>query len=368
MLTLPGDETAEHVISAPGSYYLSGDVAVSKSDGIRIAASHVTLDLAGFGVVRTFGGGGNGIVGVAGTSAVSIANGYVRGFGFQFGIMMSATDRVVVRRVAIENCSALGIWLGNYGSVSDSSVTNCFNGISLGFSGRAVRSVVMGGSGFSGISGGANVVLENCAVYGVRGWGIWLGASATVRDCLVAGGVGLSQSTGGISVGEGSLVVGCVVRSNTTEAAQPTGNTGRGIQVGRGSTVRHCTVTRNSGDGIYGVEYCVIADNHVSENGGGTDTATNFQGHGIRVLTQGSVGRAVIENNRLMGNQSGISISGSNNTIVGNHVLGSRFNSFDIGAGNKVAPIATPPNSTAIAGETGGAGLGTTNPWANFAY
>jgi hypothetical protein len=46
----------------------------------------------------------------------------------------------------------------------------------------------------------------------------------------------------------------------------------------------------------------------------------------------------------------------------------SNTNPYDIVAGNKVGVILIPPNSAAIIGNTGGTGVGTTDPWANFTY
>ena len=38
------------------------------------------------------------------------------------------------------------------------------------------------------------------------------------------------------------------------------------------------------------------------------------------------------------------------------------------GMGNNVGVIVIPPASIAISGSTGGAGVGSTDPWANFSY
>src|SRR4051794_19684948 len=51
VLTLSGDGTNQHIISVPGSYYLSGNITgVSGKNGIEILAAGVTLDLNGFAV------------------------------------------------------------------------------------------------------------------------------------------------------------------------------------------------------------------------------------------------------------------------------------------------------------------------------
>src|SRR6476661_1617880 len=51
----------QFVITQPGSYYLSTNLAVTKANGIQINAEGVTLDMNGFQISRASGSGGNGI-------------------------------------------------------------------------------------------------------------------------------------------------------------------------------------------------------------------------------------------------------------------------------------------------------------------
>jgi hypothetical protein len=72
---------ALHVISAPGSYRLTGDLlAPTGASGIRIEANDVSLDLNGF----TISGGGFGLaihgVTASGFSNVEVRNGTIRNF------------------------------------------------------------------------------------------------------------------------------------------------------------------------------------------------------------------------------------------------------------------------------------------------
>jgi len=53
--------------------------------------------------------------------------------------------------------------------------------------------------------------------------------------------------------------------------------------------------------------------------------------------------------------------------IVRNSASGNTTN-YVIDDGNKVGTIVSAPSSTAISGDTGGAGVGTTNPWASFTF
>src|SRR3954447_23488208 len=53
----PGDATNEFNIGQAGSYYLTGNVTVSKTNGIHITAAGVTVDLNGFQIARNAGAG-----------------------------------------------------------------------------------------------------------------------------------------------------------------------------------------------------------------------------------------------------------------------------------------------------------------------
>ena len=50
--SLPGSATALHVISEPGSYYLTGNITgVSGKNGIEVASDNISIDLNGFALV-----------------------------------------------------------------------------------------------------------------------------------------------------------------------------------------------------------------------------------------------------------------------------------------------------------------------------
>lgn len=50
--SLPGSATALHVISEPGSYYLTGNITgVADNRGIEVASDVVSIDLNGFSLV-----------------------------------------------------------------------------------------------------------------------------------------------------------------------------------------------------------------------------------------------------------------------------------------------------------------------------
>lgn len=78
--SLPGSSTGLHVISQPGSYYLTGDVlGVAGKHGIEVATSDASIDLRGFSV-RGTEGSLNG-VDAGGYSRTRLVNGSVVGWG-----------------------------------------------------------------------------------------------------------------------------------------------------------------------------------------------------------------------------------------------------------------------------------------------
>src|SRR5437763_9734998 len=67
------------IINQPGSYYLSANIVVTKTNGIRINAEGVTLDLNGFQISR-LSPSGNGIDILDTSHRTTIRNGSVKGF------------------------------------------------------------------------------------------------------------------------------------------------------------------------------------------------------------------------------------------------------------------------------------------------
>ncbi len=58
--SLPGSQTALHVITEPGSYYLTGNImGEAGKNGIEVRADDVSIDLAGHALIGIVGGGGS---------------------------------------------------------------------------------------------------------------------------------------------------------------------------------------------------------------------------------------------------------------------------------------------------------------------
>jgi len=67
----PGDSSSKFMITQPGSYYLTGDLTGEQGKhGIVIAASHVEVDLNGFGMV----GGAGSLSGIQAAPNLSLSN------------------------------------------------------------------------------------------------------------------------------------------------------------------------------------------------------------------------------------------------------------------------------------------------------
>jgi hypothetical protein len=135
------------------------------------------------------------------------------------------------------------------------------------------------------------------------------------------------------------------------------------------------TITGNGGgatiDGIH-AESAAPAPFATIQNG----VIRAFQGEGIGCAPAGAfiIERIKVENVGGSGiavkTRSVISnciVSAAGNFIIGNTCTGNTSN-YEIVANNVVGPIIASPLSVAISGSTGGAGTGTTNPWANFSY
>src|SRR4051794_3515763 len=99
----------QFIINQPGSYYLSANILVTKTNGIQINAEGVTLDLNGFQISRSSpDGNGIEISGLAHRTA--IRNGTVK--GFVSGIAGGTARACAFRDVAVTGCTSYGIFAG----------------------------------------------------------------------------------------------------------------------------------------------------------------------------------------------------------------------------------------------------------------
>ena len=158
----------------------------------------------------------------------------------------------------------------------------------------------------------------------------------------------------GITVSDGSTVIGCTARANTGIGS----NTGSGIVAGSGCTIKDCTATGNAGDGIHVASACSVLNNAVTGNG-------NTGGAG----TQGGL-HATGNDNRLDGNHvignncDGILVDSNTtkNVVVRNTVRGNSGFQFRIPG----LPGQPPAGANVIGSIVGDATNSSANAWANF--
>jgi len=106
---------------------------------------------------------------------------------------------------------------------------------------------------------------------------------------------------------------------------------------------------------------CLVKDNTTASNSRYLDDG---YGSGIYIADSGNR----IEGNNSNSDGDGITAYGTENIIVRNTVRDAAQYNYNIESGNMVGPVVDATSSGAIQGISGGVGLGTTDPNANFSY
>lgn len=299
--SLPGDATAKHIISAPGSYYLRANLAPGANtvSAIRIAASGVVLDLNGFAVTGT--GAASTVSAIDATAGgprrIGIRHGTISGWAF--GIRTIAT--ALVSDLVVEDCTSAAIQLNLDSIVRDVEVSNCGY---LGIAAGTVESCRVYGLNHSlGATGISGTTVRGCDVSQVTatGTGIATGiVGDTVVDCRVTN-ISSAQGTWGIdaSTGNRGNVSGCTVDSLANSAATgstygieavlvsdcvvKTMNGANDVLIGiAADSVNHCEVKSaslsNAASTITGISAATVSDSRVDGLSGSTATTTGIQG------------------------------------------------------------------------------------------
>ena len=298
----------------------------------------------------TFSGGGEAGSGVIVENCFALGNG---GIGFQF-------QRAVLTNCRAYNNTGGGITCLDGGSVllnCNANANAAGIGISAGPGSTLTNCTAFNNSGSHGIFADAGSTLTNCtARQNTVQYGIHVEARSTVMNCSASDNTeAVADSYGIHSPGE-TTIRGCTVSGNLNTNGTPTSDSGVGIHAGSGSTVQDCTVTSNRGDGIQ-----VTNDSRVI----GNTCDSNGLGDGAGIHSSSTDNR--IEGNTVSDNDRGIQVDSSGTLVIKNSASGNSSN-FEIAANNKVGVIVNAPNSLAISGATGGAGVGTSEPWANISF
>jgi parallel beta-helix repeat protein len=320
----PGDASSVFKITQPGSYYLTDNLTgVSGKHGIAIAASNVTIDLAGFGVLGAVGS----LVGVfdsMGDTGVVLRNGLVSGWGGS-GVDLSSVDNTLVEGVISRSNGGFGIRAGSY---------------------SVIRFCTAGANASTGIIAFDGGVVESCVAVGNSSNGFAVGPGTVIRGCVAR----VNTSNGFNSTSSSATVIDCTAYQND----------GTGFNVAGGSTVERCVASQNGLDGITAGGACTLRDNACAGNG-----LAAAGGAGIHVT--GSDCR--VEGNNCTGADRGVDVDSAGNIIVRNTCSGNTTN-WDLVANNVFGPIIdrTAPASPAVSGNAAASSLASTDANANFTY
>ena len=260
--TLPGDTTYRHVISQPGSYYVSGNLMLTnKSSGIWVNSDHVSLDLNGY-VIQ-----GRKISSSAGIhingASFAVKNGVVK--WFYYGIRCES-DGCRMDRVTATECQYIGILSDDAARLTDCrAIDNDLDGIRVGSGTMLNGCVAIGNSGQFSIQTGHSSVLRDCSAVGndsEYGYGISAGDGCSLIGCVATD----NQGKYGIYALTGSTLNGCAAFNN--EAMGPEQSCA--IYVGSDSSLIGCSAYDNEGvgqsAGIMAGNSCSLLNCVASEN------------------------------------------------------------------------------------------------------
>jgi hypothetical protein len=162
-INTPGDAFTTFIISAPGSYYLTGNVMVTNDTGIAVTTGGVTLDLNGFEI----SGGGNGEGIRFDADRATVMNGFIR--DFEFGVNANLADSLHLSGVTFSAISSNAISARSESIISDCIVKN---------------------AGGIGINAGIVAQIRNCTIRTTGSHGIQVGETSIVEGNLLNDNVG----------------------------------------------------------------------------------------------------------------------------------------------------------------------------------
>ncbi|TVQ59519.1 MAG: hypothetical protein EA379_10655 [Phycisphaerales bacterium] len=359
--SLPGSSAAIHVISQPGSYYLTGDIVGDGTrHGIQINISNVTLDLNGFSLRATGGSGSfNGVHMPNFRVNVVIKNGNV--FNWPGSGVNALIDSGRIERITASSNGEWGI-SNAIGAFSTNIVTcEAFNngagGILAGSNGVVIDCVARANTG-NGIVIGSNGTISNSAATATTiagtgtGRGFVLGAGSMATNCVAS-----NNGSFGFEVGSGVVVRNSIARSNGSDGffaafnsallvnCTAVSNSGPGFTLDQGTTLRDSTANSNNGPGIRAFLRCVVVNNTAAGN-------TGPDGHGI--LIDGTDNR--VEGNSVVNNSAnGLRVDGLRNLVIQNSASNNIGSNYNFTGTNTTGQIIT-----------GGGVITASNPWANF--
>lgn len=354
----------QFVINQPGSYYLSGNLAVTKPNGIQINAEGVTLDLNGFQVSRASGSSGDGIQIPANAHRFRLLNGSIKGFAFGVNTPGNSSGARAgkFRDLDVSGCTSIAILTGpgafieschvhdntgdkGFSCVSGATLLNCTA------SANTLNMVMYTGVGAS---------VTNCTVSNnFAPYGIYADAGSTLTHCNALTNIGTEGFSCGISASTGCTITGSTAFANWSYNGTASPYTGMGFYISGGTTIQGCTAANNRGDGVGLIGNSLVRGNSCYDNG------RNGDGAGIHATSSSNR----IEGNSVTRNSRGLDVEFAGNLIVSNSAKENTLN-YKIVANNVFGPIVdrTAATSAAVSGNSAPSSAGTTDPLANISY
>src|SRR5256885_6039132 len=359
-----GNADYQFIITQPGSYYLSANLAVTKTNGIQINAEGVTLNLNGFQVARGSGSGGDGIQISVAAHRISVLNGSIKGFALGINSINSTSGArgSKLRELDVSGCTSTAI-LGGPGAVLESCRVHDntgTNGISCGIACNLTNCTASNNTVTYAIAAGVGANLINCAASNnTCSFGIYADSGSSVTHCNVLGNTSTDTYSAGISTATGCTITASTAYGNYSNNATLSSSTGVGFDLGSGNTIQGCTAANNRGDGIRLLNFTLARGNNCTSNGSSGD------GAGIHAISFSNR----IEANNVVINDRGIDVDGPGNVIIQNTARQNTIN-YDIAANNVFGAIIdrTAAVSFAVSGNSAPGSAGTTDPWANISY
>lgn len=376
---VPGDSEAMHVITQPGSYYMTSCVTLApgKTTFIRVGASNVTIDMMGFEA------DGQNVPDAVGIRPVPFKGTYsglvvMNGSFTHWYQGINATDGSYIvggryERLTFNQTGLTGLLAGDFSLITDCTGENCGADCFVMYNGGSFSNCVARGAG-TGFNCGHGATLSNCqaqdcgtgfysffdnvftgcgAVYCGTGW--YGNGGHTLMNCSA------QKCIYGFALADRNALTGCNASATGIDAvelgAQNTVTNGNfsqnystGIRLfGSGNLVHGCTASYNGGPGLLADALSsdnTIRDNHVSEC---------YAGTGIEV--QGV--RSRIEGNHVSGCAgTGIVVYGAANLVIRNSACGNGIGPSDqyfIDSSNAAGPVLNPADLA-----------GSSNPHANY--
>ncbi len=311
--SLPGSSTALHVISQPGSYYLTGNIiGEADKNGIHIEASSVNLDLAGFTM-----SGPNGLIAIVtnpGTRGLSIRNGLIQDWPLK-AISARQSNQGRLEQLFVMRCGAE--------DPGDPYSIRC----------------------------GESWIAKSCVVSSCTRWGLAI-ESGVIQECIAH-----ENSGQGLKIVRG-LMSKCVAF----------GNSDAGLSADESCIVHECSAYLNTFGIVCGFG-CLTQSNLVYSNAIGVVTLGRrsrvlgnicfFNGIGLDVRGEAST---IEENCCAENSEIGLKVQSAENMIVSNTMNGNGTN-VSMAAGNSHGPIV---NVAGVGDITSVPGAD--HPWANFIY